>query len=159
MRMQAEKKTQLKIINYLNSRFGIEKEFFNKFLFIVSGKSIYIINNEYEKIILKQLNTPYIKNIGIELFSNYNEYTPSSLGFGIFKKEQIKNNYLILTRKQTIQYFNGKKILIKEIENKTLLSSGFVICIFENNIVGCAKYLKEKEEIEPSLPYINDKIK
>ena len=159
MTKQLDLKTKLKLINYLNSRFGIDKYDLDYFIYIIKGNSVSIITDDHKGLILKMINTNFVKNIGIEIFSNYKDYTPSSLGFGIFKVEQIKTNYAILDRALANEYFKNKEIETSKIKEKNILSSGYVICIFNGNVIGTANYNKEKNIIQPNLSFINEKIK
>jgi hypothetical protein len=108
-------KTKNKLINYLDSRFGIDRSTLENYLFIIKGNSVSIIVSDKKEIILKMINSNFVKNIGIEIFSNYKDYVPSSLGFGIFKKQEIKNNFVVLDRTQTNNYFKNKEINVSEI--------------------------------------------
>jgi len=152
-------KTKNKLINYLDSRFGIDKYTLENYMFIIKGNSVSIIVSDKKEIIQKMINSNFVKNIGIEIFSNYKDYVPSSLGFGIFKKQEIKNNFVVLDRTQTNNYFKNKEINISEIKDKNLLSSGYVICIYNNQIIGTARYLKEESKIMPNLSFVNEKTK
>ncbi|HOZ35514.1 MAG TPA: hypothetical protein PLK55_00835 [archaeon] len=156
-----DEKTRKKLINYLNSRFGIDGSFFEDFLFIISGKSVSIIykTRETQKIIENQLRQNFTISFGIEIFSNYKDYRPSSLGFSSFEKKQIKQNFVELTRIQANTYFSGKDIAIEDLKNKNLLSSGFVACISENHIIGTASFDKEKQIIIPNLSFVNENTK
>lgn len=161
MTKRLDEKTRKKLINYLNSRFGIDSSFFDNFLFVISKRSVSIIykTKETEKIIVNQMRQNFTISFGIEIFSNYKEYKPSTLGFSSFEKKQIKLNFVELTREQTNAYFSGKVIDIVDIKNKNLLSSGFVACIFKNNIIGTAFFDKEKQTITPNLSFVNTKTK
>jgi len=154
-----DQKTKKKIINYLQSRFGINKNFFDNYVFTIKGTSISIINSDKEKDINKIINTNFIKNIGLEIFSNYKEYRPSSLGFSIFNSKQICQNFVELNRKQANDYFQNKEIKVDDIQKKNLLSSGFVVCIFDKYIIGTAEYIKSENIIKSNLSFINKKIK
>lgn len=161
MTKRLDEKTRKKLINYLDSRFGIDGSFFDNFLFVVSGRSVSIIykTKETQKIIENQMRQSFTISFGIEIFSNYKEYRPSTLGFSSFAKKQIKQNFVELTREQTNAYFSGKVIDVKNIKNKYLLSSGFVACLFGKNIVGTAFFDKEKQTIIPNLSFVNEKTK
>lgn len=156
-----DEKTRKKLVNYLESRFGIDGSFFEDFLFIISRKSVSIIykTRETQKIIENQMRQNYTISFGIEIFSNYKDYRPSSLGFSSFEKKQIKQNFVELTRSQANVYFSGGEITIEDIKNKNLLSPGFVACISGNNIIGTASFDKEKQKIIPNLSFVNEKTK
>jgi NOL1/NOP2/fmu family ribosome biogenesis protein len=152
-------KTKTKIINYLNSRFGIDKSYLDNYMYIIKGNSVSVVISDRKEIIQKMINSNFVKNIGIEIFSNYKDYVPSSLGFGIFKNSQILNNFVNLDRTQANNYFKGKEINTNDIKTKNLLSSGYVVCIYNNQIIGTAKYIKEETKILPNLSFVNEKIK
>lgn len=156
-----DEKTRKKLVNYLESRFSIDSSFFEDFIFIISGKSVSIIykTKETQKIIENQMRQNFTISFGIEIFSNYKDYRPSSLGFSSFEKKQIKQNFVELTRSQANVYFSGGEIAIADIENKNLLSSGFVACISGNNIIGTASFDKDKQKIIPNLSFVNEKTK
>lgn len=161
MTKKLDEKTRRKLVNYLNSRFGIDGCFFDDYLFTISGHSVSIIfqTKETKRIIENQMRQNFTMSFGIELFSNYKDYTPSSLGFGVFKKEQITQNYIELNRKLANEYFSGKVIELKEIKNYNVLSSGFVICVFDSYVIGTAFFEKNTEEIKPNLSFVNEKIR
>ncbi len=152
-------KTKNKIINYLNSRFGIDKYFLDNYIYIIKGNSISIITNDKFDLIKKTINSNFVKNIGIEIFSNYRDYTPASLGFGIFKESQITINYIKVNRNQANNYFKNIELDVNDCLDKKLMSSGYVVCICDGNIIGTGKYLKEKNTIIPNLSFVNEKIK
>ncbi|HNW05724.1 MAG TPA: hypothetical protein PK655_03325 [archaeon] len=161
MAKKLDEKTRKKLINYLESRFGIDSSFFADYLFVISGKSVSIIykTRETQKIIENQIRQNFTISFGIEIFSNYKDYKPSSLGFSSFAKKQIKQNFVELTRNQTNTYFSGKEIATKDIKNKNLLSSGFVACVYGNHIIGTARFDKEKQIITPNISFVNEKTK
>ncbi|MFA5746063.1 MAG: hypothetical protein WCX82_04505 [archaeon] len=154
-------KTREKLINYLNSRFGIEKDFFRDYLFTISGHSVSIISQSREtrKIIEQLLYRNYVNGFGIELFSNFKDYTPSSLGFGLFKAGEIMHNSVTFSREQANDYFKGKDISSKDAIKINTLSSGYIICIFNSQIIGTANFDKQSQMIKPNLSFVNTKIK
>lgn len=156
-----DEKTKIKLINYLNSRYGFNNLFFEDYLFIISGKSVSIIykSKETKKIIENQINQNFTISFGIEIFSDYKEYKPSSLGFCALPNKEIKQNFVELNREQANYYFLGKEITTEEIKNKNLLSSGYIICTFDNHIIGTANYDKANQKIIPNLSFIHEKIK
>jgi NOL1/NOP2/fmu family ribosome biogenesis protein len=156
-----DEKTRRKLVNYLNSRFDIDSCFFDNYIFTISGHSVSIIfqTKETRRIIENQLKQNFTISFGIELFSNYKDYTPSSLGFGIFNKEQITQNYIELNREHANDYFSGKVINLKESKNYKVLSSGFVVCLFDSFVIGTALFEKNTETLKPNLSFVNDKIK
>lgn len=154
-------KTREKLINYLNSRFGIEKDFFRDYMFTISGHSVSIISQQREtrKLIEQLLNKNYVNGFGIELFSNFKDYTPSSLGFGIFKAGEIMHNTVTFSREQANEYFKGKEIAGKDTIKINALSSGYIICIFNDQIIGTAMFDKQSQTTKPNLSFVNTKIK
>lgn len=155
-----DNKNQDKIRNYFLSRFGIEKIFFEKYLFYKKNKSLFIITKEKEEQINKIISKNQIRSMGIELFCNLKETIPSSIGISaIFKADQIKTNYLMLDRKQAIDFFENKEININDILKKQVLSSGYVIAILNQKIIGTLYFDKEKKICKPNISFENNNIK
>ena len=152
-------KTREKLVNHAHSRYGIDKSFFENYLFAISGASVSMICSDKKDKVIQLLRSGLVRSIGIELFSDYRDYTPSSLGFGVFKPCQIKTNFAILDRGLAQAYFNDKEIQVKEVKDKKLLSAGYVACIYCNYVIGTARYDKEREVLVPNLTYVNKKIK
>ncbi len=161
MTKKLDEKTRTKLVNYLESRFGIDKNFFDNYLFTISGQSVSILSfsKENKRTIEKLLNTNYVVSFGLEIFSNYKNYVPSSLGFSFFPAEKIKQNSVEITREQAKNYFSGKNISVSEIKKKSLLSSGFVACVFGDQVIGTARFDNEKQIITPNLSFVNEKTK
>ena len=159
MYLLCTKKELEKTSNFLASRFGISKDYLNRFLCYRYKKSLFLITNEkkeqIQKLILKN-----IRSLGIEFFCDIKKLIPSSLGFcGVFKAEQIKNNFLILNRNQAISFFENESIDSKKVISKNLLSSGYVIGIYNKKIIGTFYYDKTKEICTPNLSFENKNIK
>lgn len=161
MTKRLDEKTKTKLVNYLNSRFGIDKNFFENYIFTITGHSVSIVSfsKENKKIIENLMTTNYVISFGIELFSNHKDFTLSSLGFGIIPAERITQNFVKLNREQANNYLSGKEIETKDIKNKYLMSSGFVACILEKQIIGTAYFNKDKQVIIPNLSFINEKTR
>jgi hypothetical protein len=146
-------KIENKLINYLNSRFGIDKAIFNNYSFFKNGKKVFILSKQNKIDILKILNLENLETIGLELFANYKEYLLSSLAFTMFDSKTICENYIILNREQTKKYFRSEKILFEDIslKNKKILSYGNIVGIYNNKIIGILEYTKNKEFISNNI--------
>jgi hypothetical protein len=154
------KKELEKTKNFLYSRFGINKNYLNNFLCYKYKKSLFLITNDKKEIIQKLIFKKNIRSLGIEIFCDLRQLIPSSLGFGgVLKIEQIKSNFLILNREQAISFFENENIDAKKIESKNLLSSGYVIGIYNKKIIGTLYYDKLKEMCTPNLSFENKNIK
>lgn len=160
MYLLCTKKELEKTSNFLASRFGISKDYLNRFLCYRYKKSLFLITNEKKEHIQKLILKKNIRSLGIEFFCDIKKLIPSSLGFcGVFKAEQIKNNFLILNRKQAISFFENESIDSKKVISKNLLSSGYVIGIYNKKIIGTFYYDKTKEICTPNLSFENKNIK
>jgi hypothetical protein len=146
-------KIKNKLLNYLYSRFGIDKEFFDNYDFFIFGKKVFILSKQKNINFVNILNLKNLESIGIELFVNYKEYLLSSLAFTIFDYKIITQNYIKLNRKQAQEYFRSKTILFDEINNnnKNILSFGNVIAIYNEKIIGVLRYTKSKEFITNNI--------
>lgn len=160
MYLLCTKKELEKTSNFLASRFGISKDYLNRFLCYRYKKSLFLITNEKKEHIQKLILKKNIRSLGIEFFCDIKKLIPSSLGFcGVFKAEQIKNNFLILNRNQAISFFENESIDSKKVISKNLLSSGYVIGIYNKKIIGTFYYDKTKEICTPNLSFENKNIK
>jgi len=161
MAKKLDEKTKTKLVNYLESRFGIDKNFFEDYFFTITGHSVSVVSfsRENRKVIESLLNTNYVVSFGIELFSNHKDFTLSSLGFGFISAEKIKQNFVEMTRAQANYYFSGKDVDCGDIKKKNLLSSGFIVCLFDKQVIGTAYFDKEKQIIKPNLSFVNENTK
>jgi hypothetical protein len=148
---------QKRIINYLFSRYGVSKDYFENYLFLYKNKSIFIISKDKKDAVKKIITNKSVVSLGIELFSDIKHFTPCSLGFCVINKNEIKQNYVVFKRQQVVDYLNGKNISINNISNKNILSNGYIICIYENKIIGTCTY--ENKILIPNLAFINTKAK
>jgi hypothetical protein len=154
-------KQKHKIINYFNSRYGINKEFFNNYLLIKKNKIVSIISNfNLEEKYIKEINKNNelnIKNIGLEIIADLKKLIPSSLGVTIFSFKDIKFNYIEINRSKAISYFKKENFTLNDCINKNILSNGYILVVYNKKIIGSA-YL-ENNKIKPNVVFINSKIK
>ncbi len=146
-----------RITNHLFSRYGIDKKYFEDYLFIYKHKALFVISNDKEEIIKKIINNRSVLNVGIELFSDSKQFVPCSLGFCIINAKDIKSNYVVLKRKDVVDYLSGKEIAVEKIFDKNILSKGYVVCIYNNDIIGTCYY--DETKLIPNLAFINNKAK
>lgn len=153
------KKEFEKVKNYLDSRFGVDNCIDN-YVCYKYKKNLFLITNDKKEIIQKLTFKKNIRSLGIEFFCDLKKLIPSSLGFcAVLKADQIKKNYLILNREQAISFFENKDIDPKKIKFKDLLSSGYVIGIYNKKIIGTLYYDKIKEICTPNISFENKNIK
>ena len=146
-----------RVINHLFSRYDISKDYFDNYLFLIKNKSVFIICKEKNEIIQKLITNKSVINVGIEIFSDIVKFRPCSLGFCVFDKNEIKQNYVILKRSQVVDHLNGKEIDVDNVSNKNILSTGYVICIYNNKVVGSCLF--ENNKLIPNLAFVNQKAK
>jgi hypothetical protein len=146
-----------KTLNYLFSRYGINKDYFNNFLFICNNNKLFIITKDKQEIIQEILKKKDVVNIGVELFCDIKKMIPCSLGFCVIDANVVKQNYVVFNRQLVVDYLAGKKISINDVVKKNILSKGYVICLYNNNVVGTCYY--EENLLTPNIAFENKRAK
>ncbi len=150
-------KKKERIVNHLKSRYGVSETFVDRYLFMFKAKSVFIVSKEKEAFVRKVMDNRSVVNIGIELFSNYKEFIPCSLGFCVIPYDEIKYNYVVINREYVVKYLRGEEMLLKDVIKHNVLSEGHVVCLYEKKVVGTCYC--DKEKIRPNLAYVNKKAK
>ncbi len=144
-----------KIINHLVSRYGFSKEYLDQFLFLFKHKSVFVISKDKEEVIKKILNKA-VFNAGIEIFADKKHFVPSSLGFSAFCAKEIKYNFVVLNRDLVVDFLKGKPFSLEQVVNRNILSKGYIVCIYDNKIVGTCLY---EDQLTPNIAFTNKKAK
>ena len=115
------------IINYCEERFGISSTIFNNYNWYIGSKNrIYIGPEEIKRI------RP--ESIGLCIFRLDKTPKPTTNFIQLFGK-RITKNFIILNKKDTLDFCNGS-----DLEIETDIEPGFVSIKYENISLGCGHW-------------------
>ncbi|MDO8627172.1 MAG: hypothetical protein Q7K42_01790 [Candidatus Diapherotrites archaeon] len=141
-----ESKNSERIVNFFNSRFGVETDFFSEFVFLRNNEFIWLANKSLDEVISEDWN---FRSAGLMLLLDQKEFKPSHYGM-LFLTSKIKQNFVELSPEQAEQFFTGKSFPAEGISLANVLSEGFVAVKFQNQVIGSVFYKSGK--FTPNLP-------
>ncbi len=118
------------IVDYIEKEFGIKKEVFENYVFLSSGKKIWMIEKESWDKIKDDLEKINVQSIGIAIARVGKVIKPTSNFLQIFGK-YAKKKIVELNEKEAFSYIRGLDIK-KECKEK-----GYIIVKFGEDILGC----------------------
>ncbi|MHC1635219.1 MAG: methyltransferase RsmF C-terminal domain-like protein [Candidatus Methanospirareceae archaeon] len=121
-------------LKYMEERFGIHRDVFCGYSFIVRGNKIRIVAREVAN---KDLSGLKVENIGI-LFGRYfkkeNKFKPTTNALQIFGKYATKN-IVELSEEEKEDYIRGF-----DLKKDLNIEEGYVILKYKGDVLGCGLY-------------------
>jgi len=119
-------------LRYVERRFGIPRELFDKYVFLKKGKNIWIFSgdqgvlNDFKK----------IETIGIKFLTVTRKFIkPTTAFLQIFGKYARKNIVELKKEEEMVEFMTGGMI-----KRKFNAEKGFVIVKYHEDILGCGLY-------------------
>ena len=118
------------IASYFEREFGIERKTFENYVFLSSGKKIWMVEKESWEKIKDELEEMNVQSIGIAIARMGRVIKPTSNFLQIFGK-YAKRKIVELDEKEALDYIKGLDI------KKDCKEKGYVIVKFGEDVLGC----------------------
>ena len=102
-----------KIIDFLHDFYGIEKKFFDDYIFMKLGKDVWMTTKSAKNMLSVCKSGLTVNSIGVRVLRNAFEVPKPTTNFVIFLNEKITKNFYEMNEKELDEYTHGYEIKMR----------------------------------------------